>query len=354
MSSVKRILLTGGAGFIGSAACRRFVREGAEVLNLDKLTYAGNLSSLAEIDGAPNYRFVQGDIADRILLDRLFAEFTPDAVVNCAAETHVDRSIDASDVFVQTNVVGAHHLLAAARAYWSTLAGERRDTFRFLHVSTDEVFGELGPTGAFVETAAYAPRSPYAASKAASDHFVQAWFATYGFPVLLANASNTYGPHQFPEKLIPLTIINALEGAPIGVYGDGGQVRDWLHVDDHVAALRLLLQRAAPGARYLIGGGAERTNIALVEAICDAVDRLAPGAAKRRDLIRFVEDRPGHDRRYATDCSAIARDLGWRPATRFEDGLEATVRWYLEHRDWWTPIREARYAGVRLGLEEKA
>ncbi len=353
MSGAKRILVTGGAGFIGSAACRRFVRDGAAVLNLDKLTYAGNLSSLAEIEGAANYRFVQGDIADRALLERLFAEFAPDAVVNFAAETHVDRSIDAPDVFVQTNVVGTYQLLSAARAYWSGLAGARRDAFRFLHVSTDEVFGALGPTGAFTESTAYAPRSPYAASKAASDHLVQAWFTTYGLPTLCANASNNYGPYQFPEKLIPLTIINAREGAPIGVYGDGGHVRDWLHVDDHVAALKLMLERAAPGARYVIGGAAERTNLTVVEAICDAVDRLAPGAGTRRDLIRFVEDRPGHDRRYAADSSAIARDLGWRPATRFEAGLDATVRWYLEHRAWWGPIRDGRYAGARLGLGEK-
>lgn len=350
MSGAQRILITGGAGFIGSAACRRFAREGRQVLNLDKLTYAGNESSLADIAALPNYRFVRGDVADRALLNGLFSEFRPQAVLHFAAETHVDRSIDAADAFIQTNVAGTHALLEAARAYWAALEGGDKQAFRFLHVSTDEVFGALGPDGAFDEASPYAPRSPYAASKAGADHLVRAWRATYDLPVLIANCTNNYGPYQFPEKLIPLTIINALEGAPVGVYGDGGHVRDWLYVDDHIEALRLMLERAAPGATYLIGGRAERKNIEVVEAICAALDRIVPAAAPHRGLIQFVEDRPGHDRRYAVDCSAIGRDLGWRPATRFEDGLEQTVRWYAERRDWWAPIRAKRYAGARLGL----
>jgi dTDP-glucose 4,6-dehydratase len=350
-----RLCVTGGAGFIGSAACRALVRDGVEVLNLDKLTYAANLSSLAEIADRPNYHFEKGDIADRGFLDRVLAAFTPDAILHFAAETHVDRSITGSDVFIQTNVVGTHALLGAARAYWDGLAGDAKARFRFLHVSTDEVFGALGEGGYFNEGTPYDPQSPYAASKAAADHLVRAWGATYRLPVLIANCTNNYGPYHFPEKLIPLATINALERKPVAVYGTGGNVRDWLHVDDHIAALRLILDGAAPGASYMIGGRSERTNLQVVEAICDALDEIEPGGARRRDLISFVADRPGHDWRYAADCSKIERDLGWRPSHSFEAGLRETVQWYVDRPDWWRPIREGRYSGVRLGLTpEKA
>ncbi|GAM97919.1 dTDP-glucose 4,6-dehydratase [alpha proteobacterium U9-1i] len=326
------------------------MRDGFEVLNLDKLTYAASPSSLAEIAHQPNYHFERGDIADRSFLDRVLGAFKPDAILHFAAETHVDRSITGSDVFVQTNVVGTHALLSAARAYWESLSGDAKDGFRFLHVSTDEVFGALGDTGYFNEETPYDPQSPYAASKAAADHLVRAWGATYKLPVLLANCTNNYGPYQFPEKLIPLATINALEGKPVAVYGAGANVRDWLHVDDHVAALRLILDRAAPGASYMIGGRAERTNLHVVHTICDALDAIAPRAGSRRDLIQFVADRPGHDWRYAADCAKIERELGWNPAHTFEAGLRETVQWYVDRRDWWQPIREGRYQGGRLGL----
>lgn len=353
-----RVLVTGGAGFIGSAVCRRLVAHtDAEVLNLDKLTYAGNLHSLAEIDTDKRYRFQKGDIADRTLADRLMAQFEPDVILHLAAESHVDRSITGSADFVQTNVVGTHVLLEAARGYWDRLPAARKDDFRFVAVSTDEVFGSLGPEGpSFCETTAYDPRSPYSASKAASDHLVRAWGHTYGLPVILTNCSNNYGPYHFPEKLIPLMILNALAGKPLPVYGDGSNIRDWLYVDDHASALIAVATNGRPGETYCIGGRSERTNLQVVTAIADMVDCHAPDArsGSRRDLISFVTDRPGHDHRYSIDCGKIESELGWRQSVTFEQGLEETVRWYLARRDWWEPISSGTYAGERLGLIGKA
>jgi len=351
-----RILVTGGAGFIGSAVCRRLSRlPGWTLLNLDKLTYAANLSALHEVDGLPGYRFVQGDICDRPLLDRLFDEFQPEGVMHLAAESHVDRSITGSGAFVQTNVVGTHTLLEAALAHWDKLGSAGKEAFRFLHVSTDEVYGSLGPTGLFSEVTPYDPRSPYSASKAASDHLASAWFHTYGLPVVISNCSNNYGPFQFPEKLIPVIILNALEGRPLPVYGDGQNIRDWLFVDDHVEALQLIMGKGRPGETYNVGGRNERTNLQVVHAICDLLDEMAPDPAigSRRSLIGFVADRPGHDRRYAIDASKLENELGWRAQKPFDAGIEATVRWYLEHRDWWEPIRTKRFSGERLGLRKQ-
>jgi len=351
-----RILVTGGAGFIGSALCRRLIVGSAhEVVNLDKLTYAASLASVATIEADPRYSFVQADIADAAAVEAVFTRFKPEAVINLAAETHVDRSITGPGDFLNTNVVGAYVLLQAALKHWSGLTGGAREAFRFLHVSTDEVYGSLGETGLFTEETAYSPRSPYSATKAAADHLTMAWGETYGLPVMVSNCSNNYGAFQFPEKLIPLMIINGLTGLPLPVYGDGGNVRDWLHVDDHAAALQLVLEQGLPGESYNIGGGAERTNMQVVDAVCAALDRLAPdaGIGPRRGLIKFVTDRPGHDRRYAIDSSKIERELGWRAGETFESGLEATVAWYIEHRDWWEPLR-ARYGGQRLGLPASA
>lgn len=352
-----RALLTGGAGFIGSAMCRRLIRQGWDVLNLDKLTYAASLAALAEVAGERQYRFVQADVCDRAALDQAFAAFQPDVVLHFAAETHVDRSITGSAPFVQTNIVGTHMLLNAALAYWDRLPGATKARFRFVHVSTDEVFGSLGPSDPpFCETTPYDPRSPYAASKAASDHLARAWGHTYGLPVIVSNCSNNFGPFQYPEKLIPLMILKALEGRPLPVYGDGRQVRDWLFVEDHVAALQRVVEAGAPGETYCIGGHNELPNLAVVEAICDLLDaRVEPiGAGARRSLIRFVPDRPGHDRRYAIDGAKIQRELGWSPCESFESGLSRTVDWYLARRDWWEPIRAASYAGQRLGLRQEA
>jgi len=343
----RRLLVTGGAGFIGSAVCRALVREGREVLNLDALTYAANLSSLAEIAGAGNYRFAHGDIRDAALVHRVFDEFRPDGVLHLAAESHVDRSISGPSAFIETNVVGTQVLLEAARRYWEGLSGGDKQRFRFLHVSTDEVFGSLGTEGAFDECTPYAPRSPYAASKAASDHLVGAWGHTYGLPVLISNCSNNYGPYQFPEKFIPLMIVKALTGAPLPVYGDGGHVRDWLFVDDHVGALTSVLDGGRIGETYAVGGRSERRNVDVAQSIIDLVVRSAASAP--RSDIHFVADRPGHDRRYAINCSKIENELGWRAAQSFESGLERTVRWYIERRDWWMPILESKYAGERLG-----
>lgn len=348
-----RVVVTGGAGFIGSAVCRRLLRmPGRHVLNLDKLTYAANLASLDGADAGANYRFVRGDICDRTLVDNVLAEFRPDAIMHLAAESHVDRSITGSAAFVQTNLVGTHVMLEAALAYWDKLPTAARDSFRFLHVSTDEVFGSLGETGTFTEETAYDPRSPYAASKAGSDFLASAWHHTHGLPVVISNCSNNYGPFQFPEKLIPLVILNALERKPLPVYGDGGHVRDWLHVDDHVDALLLVAAAGQPGQTYNVGGRNERTNLEVVRRICDLMDEMRPeaGALARRDLIAFVPDRPGHDRRYAIDATRIQTELGWRGAHGFEDGLRKTVEWYLAREDWWGPLR-ARYAGERLGLK---
>jgi dTDP-glucose 4,6-dehydratase len=346
-----RVIVTGGAGFIGSAACRQFVLEQDwTVLNFDKLTYAANLRSVDSVANHPRYRFVHADICDRAAVESAFEDFAPNAVVHLAAETHVDRSIDGSAEFIRTNVIGTHVLLEAARRYWNALPQDERARFRFVHVSTDEVYGSLGETGCFAEASPYDPRSPYSASKAASDHLARAWHETYGLPVVLSNCSNNYGPYHFPEKLVPLTILNAIEGKPLRVYGDGLHVRDWLYVDDHVAALGLVLTKGRPGQKYNVGGRSERTNLQVVETICDIVDDLLPASRARRALITFVEDRPGHDRRYAMDCSKIESELGWSCAESFESGLRKTVRWYMNNRAWWEPLRRNVYAGERLGL----
>jgi dTDP-glucose 4,6-dehydratase len=346
-----RILVTGGAGFIGSAVCRHLVLEKRwDVLNLDKLTYAANLASLSAVQDDPHYRFVKGDICDRSTVDALFSDFAPDAVMHLAAESHVDRSISGSTEFIRTNVIGTHTLLEAARAYWSSLAGEARERFRFHHISTDEVYGSLGPAEFFHEFTPYDPRSPYSASKAASDHLVNAWHHTYGLPIVISNCSNNYGPFHFPEKLIPLIILNALEGKPLPVYGDGQNIRDWLYVDDHVRALVLVLTKGRVGHKYNVGGRNERTNLQVVQTVCDLLDELLPINHSRRELINFVADRPGHDRRYAIDPSRIERELGWAAKETFETGLRKTVQWYIDHPDWWQPLRTKVYGGERLGL----
>jgi dTDP-glucose 4,6-dehydratase len=340
------ILVTGGAGFIGSNFVLDWLAQRDEPLvNLDKLTYAGNLANLATLQGDARHAFVRGDICDEALVRRLLAEHSVRAIVHFAAESHVDRSIHGPGDFVRTNVVGTYTLLEQARAHWTALAGEARDDFRFLHVSTDEVYGSLAPGDpAFSETTPYAPNSPYSASKAGSDHLVRAYHHTFGLPVLTTNCSNNYGPFQFPEKLIPLILLNALEGKPLPVYGDGGNVRDWLYVGDHCEALRRALDKGRPGATYNIGGSAEHANIDVVKSICSLLDRLAPGSAPREKLIRFVADRPGHDRRYAMDASLIRDELGWTPRESFGTGLERTVRWYLEHTDWVRSVRSGEYA----------
>jgi dTDP-glucose 4,6-dehydratase len=346
-----RVFVTGGAGFIGSAVCRRLAGElGWDVLNVDKITYAASPDSVASVASAVNYRFLKADIVDMPAMAVAFADFQPDAIIHLAAESHVDRSITGSAMFIETNIAGTHSLLEVARGYWSKLPLDRRSAFRFVHVSTDEVYGALGETGAFSEETPYDPRSPYAASKAAADHLVSAWHETYGLPTLITNCSNNYGPWHFPEKLIPLIILNALEGKKLPVYGDGGNVRDWLFVEDHVDALLAVLQRGRVGQTYNIGGRSERTNLDVVRRICDILDRLRPAAKSRRELIEFVADRPGHDRRYAIDCSKIERELGWMRKETFDSGLERTVRWYLDNEAWWRPIRERIYDGRRLGL----
>ncbi len=349
-----RVFVTGGAGFIGSALIRHLIANSPhDVLNLDKLTYAGVLESLDEVAGDSRYRFVQGDICDRDLVRRLMAEFQPEVVAHLAAESHVDRSIDGPADFIETNVVGTFSMLEQALDYWRELDSERQKSFRFHHISTDEVFGSLGSEGHFTETTPYDPRSPYSASKAASDHLVRAWGHTFGLPVLVTNCSNNYGPYHFPEKLIPLVIIRALGGAELPVYGDGRNVRDWLFVEDHARALALVFEKGEPGETYNIGGDSERSNIEVVRAICTALDRRQPRADGRgyAEQIRFVPDRPGHDRRYAIDASKIRRELGWQPRVTFEEGIERTVDWYLERRDWWQPILARRYDTGRLGLK---
>jgi dTDP-glucose 4,6-dehydratase len=345
------ILVTGGAGFIGSAVVRRLVASGQRVVTLDKLTYSGNRSSLRDVERSPLHRFVVGDIADQELVGAMLREEQARGIMHLAAESHVDRSIDGPGVFIETNVVGTYRLLQASLDYWRTLDGDRREVFRFHHVSTDEVFGDLPfDSGLFTEDTPYAPSSPYSASKAASDHLVRAWHHTYGLPVVLSNCSNNYGPYHFPEKLIPLVILNALEGRAVPVYGKGENIRDWLFVDDHAAALDTVFHSGVPGQSYNVGGRAERTNLQVVEAICAALDQRRPleGRRRRRELITFVTDRPGHDRRYAIDCSRIERELGWAPSVTFEQGLARTVDWYLDNDWWWRPLR-ARYGGERLG-----
>jgi dTDP-glucose 4,6-dehydratase len=346
-----RILVTGGAGFIGSALTRHLVlAAGHEVMVVDKLTYAGDRRSLAECETRPGFRFLQADICDAPAIQAAFAEFRPEAVMHLAAESHVDRSISGAAPFIQTNIVGTFTMLEAARGHWAQLAGAAKDSFRFHHISTDEVYGSLGAEGLFTEATPYDPRSPYSASKAASDHLVRAWHHTYGLPVLVTNCSNNYGPYHFPEKLIPLVILNALEGKPLPVYGDGSNVRDWLYVDDHAKALALVLARGRVGETYNVGGRNERRNLQVVETICDHLDRLRPGPRPRRELITFVTDRPGHDARYAIDATRLEDELGWRAEESFETGIARTIEWYLANEWWWRPLREKVYGGARLGL----
>lgn len=351
-----KIIVTGGAGFIGSAVARHIINNTKDhILILDSLSYAGNLESLQSIAGNERYKFAQVDICNRQALDRIFAEFTPDAVMHLAAESHVDRSIDGPAAFIETNIVGTYTLLEAARQYWQGLGEAAKKAFRFHHISTDEVYGDLhGTNDLFTETTPYAPSSPYSASKASSDHLVRAWLRTYGLPTIVTNCSNNYGPYHFPEKLIPLTILNALEGKALPVYGNGAQVRDWLYVEDHARALYQVVCEGEVGETYNIGGHNERKNIEVVQAICRLLDELVPNKpanlAKYEELIAFVTDRPGHDRRYAIDASKIERELGWQPQETFESGIRKTVEWYLANKAWWSRVKDGSYAGERLGL----
>ena len=345
-----RVIVTGGAGFIGSAVCRHFIADlGHEIVVVDKLTYAGNLASLAPIASSAHYAFEKLDICDAEGIRTIFSKYQPEAVIHLAAESHVDRSICGSDVFVQTNVVGTFTLLEAAREYLGAKKG-LLERFRFVHVSTDEVYGSLGDAGLFSETTPYDPSSPYSATKAASDHLAKAWHRTHGLPVVVSNCSNNYGPYQFPEKLIPLTILNAMDAQPLPVYGDGLNIRDWLYVDDHARALGLILEKGVPGETYNVGGRNERRNIDVVKQICACLDELRSSGSRHDHLITYVTDRPGHDRRYAIDASKLETDLGWRAHDTFESGIKKTVRWYLERADWWQPLRKNVYRGERLGL----
>ena len=342
-----KLLITGGAGFIGSAVVRLAIAQGHEVVVLDALTYAACLDNLAPVSGSDKYRFVEGDICDRALLDQVLGDHSPEAVMHLAAESHVDRSIDGPGAFIETNITGTYTLLEAARCYWRDSG--KSDSFRFHHISTDEVFGSLGKTGYFTEETSYAPNSPYAASKAASDHLVRAWHETYGLPVVLSNCSNNYGPYHFPEKLIPVIIINALAGKPLPIYGNGENVRDWLYVEDHADALLTVLTKGKIGRSYNIGGENEVTNIDIVREICAILDRLRPAARPYFELVNFVADRPGHDLRYAIDPTRIRTELGWRPAITLTQGLEKTVRWYLDNEDWWKALHNRSGVGNRLG-----
>jgi dTDP-glucose 4,6-dehydratase len=345
-----RVIVTGGAGFIGSALVRHLVLEkGYEVLTVDALTYAGCEASLKAVEGVASHNFLHANICDRATMDEAIGGFNPDRIMHLAAESHVDRSITGAADFIQTNVVGTFTLLEAARGYWEGLEGKAKEAFRFLHVSTDEVYGSLGDKGLFRESTPYDPSSPYSASKAASDHLAKAWQRTYGFPVVVSNCSNNYGPYHFPEKLIPLTILNALAGRPLPVYGKGENVRDWLYVDDHARALDLIIEKGVPGETYNVGGRNERRNIDVVRRICAVLDELVPGAAPRERLIEFVADRPGHDARYAIDATRLETELSWCAQENFDSGIEKTVRWYLENEWWWRPLRD-RYDGQRLGL----
>ena len=347
-----KILVTGGAGFIGSAVVRRAVAQGHAVVNLDALTYAACLDNVASVSGSPLYAFVQADIRDRAALDAVFAAHAPDAVMHLAAESHVDRSIDGPGTFIETNVTGTYTLLEAARSFW--VGQGRPENFRFHHISTDEVYGSLPPDPAvkFTEATPYDPRSPYSASKASSDHLVRAWFETYGLPVVLTNCSNNYGPYHFPEKLIPVIILNALAGNPLPIYGDGSNVRDWLYVEDHAEALLLVVEKGRVGRSYNIGGENERTNLELVQTLCAILDALRPrSAGSYADLITFVTDRPGHDARYAIDPSRIREELGWRPSVTVEEGLTRTVQWYLDNEAWWRALQDRAGVGARLGVK---
>lgn len=352
---MKKILVTGGAGFIGSAVVRHIINDTQDaVVNVDKLTYAGNLESLEPVSHHPRYAFEQVDICDRAALDRVFAEHQPDAVMHLAAESHVDRSIDGPAAFIETNIVGTYTLLEAARAYWQNMPSEKKAAFRFHHISTDEVYGDLhGTDDLFTETTPYAPSSPYSASKASSDHLVRAWLRTYGLPTIVTNCSNNYGPYHFPEKLIPLMILNALDGKPLPVYGDGMQIRDWLYVEDHARALYQVVTEGEIGETYNIGGHNEKANIEVVHTICTLLEELVPnkpqGVARYEDLITYVKDRPGHDVRYAIDAAKIGRELGWQPQETFESGIHKTVKWYLNNKTWWSHVLDGSYNRERLG-----
>ncbi|WP_318765007.1 dTDP-glucose 4,6-dehydratase [Agrobacterium fabrum] len=349
-----RVLVTGGAGFIGSALVRYLVSEvAADVLTVDKLTYAGNLASLKPIENAPNHRFLQVDICDRAAMNDAFATFQPDYVMHLAAESHVDRSITGAADFIQTNINGTFTMLEAARQYWSSLADDAKANFRMLHVSTDEVYGSLGDDGLFEETTPYDPSSPYSASKAASDHLATAWQRTYGLPVVISNCSNNYGPFHFPEKLIPLIILNALEGKPLPVYGNGANIRDWLYVEDHARALWLIVQKGLAGEKYNVGGRNEQKNIDVVNCICSILDELHPRSKPYAELIKYVTDRPGHDARYAIDATKLETELGWKAQENFTTGIRKTVQWYLDNAWWWQPLREGVYSGERLGVLAK-
>ena len=345
-----RMIVTGGAGFIGSSLARIAVAQGHDVMVVDKLTYAGNRSSLRDIEGTDHFSFRQADICDDDAMTAVLHEFQPEAVFHLAAESHVDRSITSAGAFIETNIVGTFRLLQAVRGYWDKLPAEKRDAFRFLHVSTDEVYGSLGADGLFREDTPYDPRSPYSASKAASDHLASAWHHTYGLPVLISNCSNNYGPYHLPEKLIPLIILNGLDERDLPVYGDGSNIRDWLYIDDHARALLTIVEKGRLGETYNVGGRNERTNLDVVHRVCDLLDEHAPVKDSRRGLITFVKDRPGHDQRYAIDATKLETELGWRAQENFETGIERTIRWYLDNAWWWQPLRAAGHGVARLGL----